>query len=93
MTRQQADKILKAFTDISACDGNSEEVSELAKELREAVGKQVPRKLEKCKEIYYQCPTCKTVFREPHAEIMPKWYPYCQLCGQKFDYEGWNYDA
>lgn len=94
MTRQQADKILKAFTDISACDSNGEEVSELAKELREAVEKQVPRKMKHWVHAeddvdpggdYYTCPVCgENLYDGCYAAVYLD-FPYCNECGQRIE--------
>lgn len=94
MTRQQADKILKAFTDISACDSNSKEVSELVKELREAVGKQVPRKMKHEKytddpyspdEEYWYCPNCGTDMYNSLDAADYISMEYCPWCGQRIE--------
>ena len=94
MTRQQADKILKAFTDISACDSNSKEVSELAKELREAVSKQVPRKMKHEKyeedffspeEEYWYCPNCNTDIYNSLDAAESIDFDYCPYCGQRIE--------
>ena len=95
MTRQQADKILKAFTDISACDGNGESVSVIMHELKDAVRKQVPRKIKHTaytddpfspNEEYWDCPGCNnTLFISP-GEIMPFTdIDYCPWCGQRVE--------
>lgn len=89
MTRQQADKILKAFADISACDGNGESVSIIMHELKDAVEKQVPMKLKHEKytddwfspdEEYWLCPRCKADITENAA-----FWEYCPMCGQRIE--------
>ena len=94
MTRQQADKILKAFADISACDGNGESVSIIKHELREAVEKQVPKKIRHEKytgdpfspdEEYWLCPRCNTDLYNSldAAEIID--FGHCPYCGQRIE--------
>lgn len=90
MTRQQADKILKAFTDISACDGNGESVSIIMHELKEAVDKQVPKKIRHEKytgdpfspdEEYRVCPRCEADVTENAG-----YWDYCPMCGQRIEH-------
>ena len=89
MTRQQADKILKAFTDISACDGNGESISIIMHELREAVEKQVPKKIERKKShwiVSWYCPGCNDTLFITKNDVMPSTdADYCPYCGQRIE--------
>lgn len=85
MTQEQANKILNAFTDIAACDGNSKSISAIMHELREAVGKQVPRELEKGNDGDYMCPRCgdRMYGTEETKDFLLSMMPYCSACGQR----------
>ena len=85
MTQEQANKILNAFTDIASCDGNSKSISIIMRELREAVGKQVPRELERNDKGSYMCPRCgdRMYDAEEAKDFLLGMLPYCPACGQR----------
>ena len=88
MTQEQANKILNAFTDIAACDGNGESVSIIMHELREAVEKQVPTKMRKERGKRY-CPRCNELVLDAGEceECIVYALEYCPDCGQRLSHE------
>ena len=86
MTREQADKVLKVFTNNSPCDAASGEYAKLVNEVISTITKSIPEKATvstfngDCK-VY--CPSCEGVIHDTRAI----YYNYCPYCGQRIEVE------
>lgn len=86
MTREQADKVLRIFTNSSTCDATSSEYAKLVNEVISTITKSIPEKATvstsngDCK-VY--CPSCEGVIHDTRAI----YYNYCPYCGQKIEVE------
>ena len=83
MSREEADKILKTFSNASSYEAES---LGMMNEVIRAVVKQVPQKIEFSNEygaFRAMCPVCDKIFND--IEIVK--YRYCPYCGQRIDIE------